>query len=98
MTSHAEHIHLVKNDTSGNDAPYRSPEDVIKYFRGSVLFSATERLTAHLEKKRRNRIYQVFLYALPDGNYDISRQNSDHSLKEPFAVAEYSCGCWTIIG
>ena len=88
---------MTEGDTSSSDAPYKSPEDVIKNFRGRVLFPATERLTEHLEKERKSRIYKVFLFVLPDGNYDVSQQNSDHSLKEPFAVAEYSCGCWAII-
>lgn len=80
-----------------NDMPYRTPEDVAKYFRGTVLFTATERLAVHLEEERKKRNYRVFLFVLPDGTYDISRQNRDHSVMEPFARAEYSCGCWSII-
>lgn len=67
-------------------------------FRAQLLFTATERLTAHLERKRKERAYRVHVYRLPDGTYDISRNNKDHSLKEPFALAEYSCGCWSILG
>lgn len=80
-----------------SDAPYRCPEDVIENFRGTVVFNATDRLVAHLEEQRKRRCYRVFLYVLPDGQYDISRQNRDHSLMEPYAVAEYSCGCWCIL-
>lgn len=85
-------IDLVEGD--------KADEYIKKYnedFRGQVLFPATEDLTAQLEKERRNRTYRVYVYVLPDGTYDVSRQNRDHSLKEPFAVAEYSCGCWAII-
>ena len=73
---------------------YASPEDVIRNFRGQVLFPATDRLISHLESIRRERQYHVHLHCLPDGTYDIARENDDHSIMEPYAVAEYSCGCW----
>lgn len=75
---------------------YASPEDVIRDFRGTVTFSATDRLTAHLESARRKRQYHVRIYCLPNGTYDIPRQNKDHRIMEPSATAEYSCGCWTV--
>lgn len=90
-------INLMETEMSDNLPPYKCPEDVDRYFRGRVLFPATERLVAHLEEQRKRRCYRVFLYVLPDGQYDIFRQNRDHSLMEPYAVAEYSCGCWEII-
>ena len=66
-------------------------------FKAQVLFRATGRLLDRLEENRKNRVYRVWLYAMPTGIYDIAQYNDNHSLREPTAQAEYSCGCWCII-